>query len=283
MKKALRWSLILSVFMLLFGVALTGEAAKKSVAVMPMDNISGFTEQRVAEIMTEQVIVALNRSGAYIVTERAQLGAALREIGFQSTGAVDPSQAIRLGQMTGADYSLVGKVTMAEIVNNPTGSILDMFIYGGSKWTGRYRGKVSMNIRFVDNKTGENVLTLQAEGAKAGNDRAVILHEACKEAAGKLLAELLEKNPLIAYILDAEGDILYIDQGADAGLHVGDVMEIVREGKAVTNREGRVIAVKHMSLGRAKVEKVEAEYAICRILESESPIRRGDLAKRGRT
>ncbi len=281
MKHIMRWRLFLSVLMLLLGVSLTGEAAKKSVAVMPLENISGFTEQRVAEIMTEQVIAALNRSGAYIVAERTQLGTAMQEIGFQSTGAVDATQAVQLGQMIGAQYSLVGKVTMAEVVENSTGTIVDIFVRGSSQWTGRYRGKVSMNIRFIDNKTGENILTLQTDGAKAGNDRAVALHEACKEAANKALTELLKKNPMIASVLDVEGDVMYIDQGADAGLRVGDVLEIVREGKAVTNREGKVIAVKQITLGKAKVEKVEAEYSICRILNHAESMQRGDLAKRG--
>ena len=281
MQRAFRWSWFLSILTLFLSVVIPCEAAKKSVAVMPMENISGYTEQRVAEIMTEQVIMALNRSGAYVVAERIQLGAAMQEIGFQSTGAVDPSQAVQLGQMIGAQYSLVGKVTMAEVVENPTGSVMDIFIRGSSKWAGRYRGKVSMNIRFIDNKTGENVLTIQAEGAKAGNDRSVALHEACKEAAEKALASLVEKNPMIASVLDVEGDVMYIDQGAEAGLHVGDVLEIVREGKAVTNREGKVIAVKQLHLGKVKVEQVELEYSICRILDNAENMRRGDLAKRG--
>ncbi len=74
---------------------------------------------------------------------------------------------------------------------------------------------------------------------------------------------------------------MYIDQGAEAGLHVGEVLEIVREGKAVTNREGKVIAVKQLHLGKAKVEQVELEYSICRILDHSETMRRGDLAKRG--
>lgn len=277
----MRWNKSLLVLGLLLCLVFPCEAAKKSVAVMPLENISGYTAHRVAEIMTEQLITVLNHSGAYIVAERTQLGTAMKEIGFQSTGAVNPKEAIQLGQMIGAQYSLVGKVTMAEVVDNPTGTVVDIFLPGASKWTGRYRGKVSMNIRFIDNKTGENILTIQTEGAKAGSDASVALHEACKEAAKKALEQLIEKNPMIASVLDVEGDVMYIDQGAAAGLHVGDVLEIVREGNAVTNREGKVIAVKQIHLGKARVEQVEAEYSICRILNNEESMRRGDLAKRG--
>ena len=281
MNRIMRWERFLLIFVLALGFAVPCAAARKSVAVMPMENVSGYTEHLVAEIMTEQLIAALNQSGSYTVTERTQLGAAIREIGFQSTGAVNPDEAVRLGQMIGAQYSLVGKVTMAEVVDNPTGAVVDIFLPGVSKWTGRYRSKVSMNMRFIDNKTGENILTIQAEGAKAGSDRYVALHEACKEAAKKALEQLVEKNPMIASVLDVEGDVMYIDRGAEAGLHVGDVLEIVREGDAVTNREGKIIAVKQIPLGKAKVEQVEEGYSICRILDNEESMQRGDLAKRG--
>ena len=93
--------------------------AKKVVAVMPLENVSGYDEELVAEIMTEQLIVAIHASGLYTVVERAQMGTILREQGFQNI-AVDPSQAVELGKLTGADYSMIGKVTMAVAEVNPT-------------------------------------------------------------------------------------------------------------------------------------------------------------------
>ena len=46
------------------------EASKKIVAVMPLENVSGYEEEKVAEIMTEQLIVAIHSSGGYTVVER---------------------------------------------------------------------------------------------------------------------------------------------------------------------------------------------------------------------
>ena len=98
-------------------------AARKSVAVMPLENISGYTEQQVAEIMTEQLIVAIHTSGAYTVVERTQLGTVIKEQGFQNI-AVDPATAVKLGKLIGADYSILGKVTMALVENNITADVV---------------------------------------------------------------------------------------------------------------------------------------------------------------
>ena len=99
-------------------------AARKIVAVMPLENVSGYSEEKVAEIMTEQLIVAIHSSGGYTVVERPQMGAVLREQGFQNI-AVDPSQAVELGKLSGADYTMVGKVTMALVEANPTAGAVD--------------------------------------------------------------------------------------------------------------------------------------------------------------
>ncbi len=281
MRRIPRWQFFLLTLLLCACTALPVEAAKKSVAVMPLENVSGYSAGKVAEVLTEQIIAAINRSGVFIVAERTQLGKAMRELGFQSTGAVAPNQAIQLGQMIGAQYTLVGKVTMAETVINQTGSLIDKILLGASSLAGRYRGKVAMNIRFVDNKTGENILTIQAEGAKVDNNQSIALHKACQEAAEKAMESMLQEFPLVASIRDVDGDIIYIDRGADAGLKPGDELELVREGKAITDREGNILTVKYISLGRARIEDVEEKFAICRVTDKTGPIMVGDLAKRG--
>lgn len=45
-------------------------AEKKIVAIMPLENVSGYDEEKVAEIMTEQLIVALHSSRAYTAKKK---------------------------------------------------------------------------------------------------------------------------------------------------------------------------------------------------------------------
>ncbi len=107
----LKLSRMLIAFAVVFLTVATCGAAKKIVAVMPLENVSGYTEQRVAEIMTEQLIAAINGSGNYIVVERVQMGTVLKEQGFQS---ITSGESVNAGEIAGADYSVVGKVIRAQ-------------------------------------------------------------------------------------------------------------------------------------------------------------------------
>jgi len=58
--------------------------AKKSVAVLPLENISGYAQADVAQMLTEEITVILTNSGRYSIIERNQMAAILREQGFQN-------------------------------------------------------------------------------------------------------------------------------------------------------------------------------------------------------
>ena len=111
------------IMLIMFGVSISAEASKKVIAVMPLENISGSGTQNIAEAMTEQLTVALQNSGRYTVVERLQMGAILREQGFQNI-SVDPAQAVEIGKLMGADYSLIGKVTMTSTKDNSAGNLI---------------------------------------------------------------------------------------------------------------------------------------------------------------
>lgn len=172
-------------------------AAKKLVAVMPLENISGYNEEKVAEIMTEQIIAAIHATGNYTVVERTQLGAILREQGFQNI-AVDPSRAVELGKLAGADYTLVGKVTMAFVEENPTATTIQTIgaalgLGGFTETAGgfipKFKGRVGFEYRLVDNTTGEIINVKIVEGSKSGASVASAFHNSCKNAAENFLKD----------------------------------------------------------------------------------------------
>ena len=264
------------------------EAAKRTVAVMPVENISGYSAGNVADIMTEQLMTVLNHSGSYTVTERTQLGSVLKELGFQSTGAVDPNQAIEIGQMTGAQYSLIGKVTMAEVTRNQTANLFDAAVqaFGGTRsvsgYVGNSRSKISLNVRLIDNRTGESVLSMQVDGAKSGNEPMAAFHGACKEAANRVLKNLRESTPAVAYVMDTDlnTNSVYIDQGTESGFKKGDRLTIVRNGRTLTNESGEVVTVLQDVLGKVEVVHADAGYSVCKIIEQSTFIMRGDFARK---
>ena len=260
-------------------------AAKKTVAVMPLENVSGYNEQKVAEIMTEQIIAALYTSGTYTQVERAQLGAVIREQGFQNI-AVDPSKAVELGKLSGADYSMLGKVTMAIIEPNLTAGLVSRI--GGALGIGdisatagqyihKFKGRIAFEFRFVDNETGEIVLAKTVEGSKSGATVPDAFNNACKHAAENFLRELDSLNPFSARVAEISGSDIYIDSGN--GLRRGETLIVVREGAPIVVN-GRIVGTRQTEVGKVTVVEVYADYAVCRAEDRASGIRRGDVVKR---
>ena len=229
------------------------EAAQKAVAVMPFENISGSAQRRVAEIMTEQMTVALANSGS---------------LGWQQTGMVSPDQMKQFGQMSGADYTIVGKITMAAVVENKLPIPIPS---QGREFMAKYKGKISLNFRFIDNESGQIVLAKQIDASESDNNKEVAYNKACKEAAEKILKEIQKSNPVTATIVDSEDGIVYIDKGSDVGLQQGDALVVFKEGKVIRDAQGNILTVKTTELGKVKIKEIYGNYAICRVSDGMAP------------
>ena len=260
--------------------------AKKVVAVMPLENVSGYDEEKVAEIMTEQLTAAIYSTGAYTVVERTQLGTILREQGFQNI-AVDPEHAVKLGKLLGADYSLIGKVTTAFIEINPTaqtvaslGSALGLGSIGSIAvdLVHKYKGRIGFEYRLVDNTTGEVIRARIVEGNKSGSSIAAAFNNACKDAADNFLKDMDRFNPFRARVADINGADIYIDHGSDSGLRPGETLIVVRETSPIIVNE-KIVGMKQNEVGKVKVVEAYSDYAICRA-EGILSVHRGDIVKR---
>jgi len=265
---------VLAVVIMTLGT-MSAEAAKKTVAVMPLENVSGYTEQRVAEIMTEELTAALYQSGRCTVIERNQLSSVLKEIGFQMTGAVDPSKAVQAGKMLGAQYVVLGKITMAGLEVNSSGNLANKII--GIKVAGNYKGKIGLNYRIIDVQTGEIKIMGDAEGSEPGNSSENAIYKACKEAAKNVLEDMVKS--VKARVAEISGDLIYIDLGVAGGFHNGENLEIVRETSPITIN-GKIVGMKEITVGSAKVTEVNDEYSVCKITEGASAVKKGDVVKR---
>ena len=263
--------------------AFIGEAAQKKVAVMPFEHVSGSNERKIAEVMTDQVTVALVNSGSYTVLERTQLEKAIKEINFQNSGVVNQSQIIELGKMTGTDYTVVGKVLLATVVRNETGVIFGDILGGGhpiGKRIPQYKGKVALDVRFIDNTTGELVFAQVIEGSKAGNDREVCLHNASRDATTNVLKEIQKSNPFTAVVLYADHGQVVINKGYESGVQKGEVLIAFSERIPVKDLDGRIVTVITEEAGKVKVTEVRDGTSLCKIMSGSDRIVRKTKVQR---
>lgn len=92
------------------------------------------------------------RSGRFIVTERDQLAAVLREQDLATSGRVDPATAAEAGRILGAEVLVLGSVTEFGVEQTGGGGVF-FGVIGGRAETVTVR--VSVDIRFVDAVTAE--------------------------------------------------------------------------------------------------------------------------------
>ena len=257
------------------------EAAKKVVAIQPLENVSGYTQANVAQVMTEQLINVIHNSGQYTVIETTQRGAVMKQQGFEN---IVGSQEVNFGNQTNSDYTVVGKVIMATVTQNQTKNLLGaLFGQQGNNnallgLANSRKAKVELDVRFVDNGTGQIVFSKTFTGSKSGQNDAMALSGACREAAENFLKELQGVNPMMARVAEIYGDKIYIDQGSMNGIRQGETLIISREGNPIIVN-GKIVDMRREDICRAKVIEVNAEYSICKA-DKPTAIKKGDIVRR---
>lgn len=254
------------------------EAAKKVVAVMPLDYTrSGGNMQYAGDVLTEELINVLTNSGSYTAIERTQLNQAVKELGLGQTGLVDPGSAMSLGKFLGAQYLMIGKVTIADVAPY---EVPIVGIRG-------YKGKVGLSYRLLDVKTGKILMSDMVEdthsetaltGGAMSNES--ILHKTCTGVAEKVLKQLRQKNPVMGTVLDVDGKKVYIDLGSESGVKVKDELMVYQEGAPIYDRQGVLLTTRTKDLGEVKLEEVFPDYSIGKITAEKGTISRGALVKR---
>lgn len=283
MKKYLKAFVFVVVCLMICCGSFVSEAAQKKVAVMPFEHVSGSGERKIAEVVTDAITVALVNIGSYTVLERMQLEKAIKEINFQNSGMVDQSKIIELGKMTGTDYTVVGKVLLATVVRNETGVIFGE-ILGGSPPIGKsipqYKGKVTLDVRFIDNTTGALIFAQVMEGSKAGNDREVCLHNAAMDAATNVLKAIQKANPFTAVVLYADHGQVVINKGYESGVQKGEVLIACCETIPVKGLDGQIVTVITEEVGKVKVTEVGDGHSKCKVLSGGDRIVRKTKVQR---
>ena len=283
--KVIKFFSILGIMFLILFANFSAEAAKKVVAVVALENVSDYDKENISEIMTEQLIDAIYNSGQYTVIETTQMGAVLKQQGFENLVS---SQAVEFGNKTGSDYTVVGKIILAKTSENLSG-IIGLFT-GGIKGDGLgllgqlanfegVKARIELQVRFVDNKSGEIVFSKNFSGEKTGKDSKTALISAGKVAAENFLKELQTASPFAARVADIDGDKIYIDQGSTSGLHEGEVLMISRELEPIVVNE-KIVGVKTISVCKVTVIEVSSDYAVCRASDRSNSIQKGDIVKR---
>ena len=293
MKKYFVQFISLAVFVMILGTSLVSEAAMKTVAV---GNFIDGTNSRYGKMICEQLQSSIQnglvQNKNYTVVERSNLDQIFRELGLQNSGVVDSSSAIEIGNLSGADYTLMGKVVEAEI--NPYNNLA----YEGLK------AKVAVSVQIVDNETGQvlssDMVSDTDSSATKNNLKKFIksdlvpghmsvnsdslIYNAAEKVANKVLERMNDMNPLVGMVVavNTDEDTVTFDLGYDDGVKKGDIYTIYTETEPIVHPvTGEILGVDEKYVGTVKVEEVRNNRSIAKIKDCDVTPMKKDKIRRG--
>jgi curli biogenesis system outer membrane secretion channel CsgG len=289
--KSLGWIGVGVVAFLTTAGPLLGQARPR-IAVIAFDNRTDWWADEMGNVAADMIVTRLVNSGAFSVIERERLNAILEEQGFQLTGQVSPSDVFEIGRMAGVDYLITGSVTRFSI-DEKGGRVLGRSV----SYT---EAESEMNVRAFSTTTGEIVVAAEKSGKKrlasiSGVIRMSAMNvgaaeEALRPAADDIVKELLKRSDRFVVTEasappaampeivggGADGSI-YLDQGENFGLRVGQRYEVHRVIDEIVNSRGEVLDQITDVVGVIEVTRVLSQSAVSKIVEGEAE--EGDTLK----
>jgi curli biogenesis system outer membrane secretion channel CsgG len=277
---------------------------KKRIAVMKFDVGAASAQATGADLgsgLAAQLTTALVNSGQFIVVERAELAGILREQEMGTQKLVQGETAAQAGQLLGAQLLVRGSVTDFEQRSGGGGIRLGIGLGagGGALGTANNTGVVGIDLRLIDSTTGQVVQSHHVEtktedhsisadvgvhNASFGADsfEKTPLGQATRQAIDQAVAFVIASGRPIVWtgqVVDVNGEQLFVNAGADAGLQPGDRFAISTVARKLTDpATGAVLGVIEMPLGEVVIVNVQPKYSIAQMTVTFQT-KRGDLVK----
>jgi curli biogenesis system outer membrane secretion channel CsgG len=278
---------------------------KKRIAVAKFDAIGSFVAKYgstdVGGGLSAQLATALADTGRFIVLERDDLSAVLREqeMGLRKVTAGETSA--HAGQLAGAQLLIRGAVT--EFEQNAGGGGLRIGVgsglFGGGVGEKKTHGIVGIDLRLIDTTSGQVLLSRKASAKvsttsvatdasasvlnlKGDSFSSTILGQATRSAieqAVAIIVAAMDKVPWTGSVVEVGEDDLYVNAGSSAGLQEGDVLRVSVVVREMTDpATGAVLKVFEQPLGDVDVVKVEDSVSLAK-MAIPFQTKRGDIVR----
>lgn len=277
-------------------LAITGNEAayaqdRPRVAVISFDNRTDWWATDMGDVAADMIVTRLVNSGVFTVIERERLAAILQEQGFQLSGQVNPADVVEIGRLAGVMYLITGSVTRFSIDEKGTS------VFGRN--VGYTEAESEMNVRAFSTETGEIITATEGSGSKrlvnvsgvvsmSAMDRGMaedalgpaadnIAEELVKQSARFVITDIAAPVVVPAIVGTGSDGSLYVDQGENAGVQVGQRYEVYRVVDEIVNAAGEVLDQITERVGVIEVSQVLSQSAIATVIEGEAD--EGDTLK----
>jgi len=264
----------------------------------------------------DMLVTDLVKDGTYVVIERKMLDKILAEQNFSNSNRADATSAAKIGKLLGVDAILVGSITQfgnetKKIGLGGSGGTFAGFGMGGIGHS-KSNANVAISARLVSVDTGEILAVAEGKGTSSRSStsllgggshnwsngsgnvdfgssdfQSTIIGEATKQAVDQLSANIVGGSSKVTVrtvvvegvVAAVDGGQVILNVGGNAGVKVGDQLQIVRVTKEIKDpTTGAVLRKLTTQIGVVKATDVDAASSVCTPV-SGSDFKTGDLAK----
>src|SRR5579872_813893 len=277
------------------------------------------TQQNIGQGINAMMTKRVAEDSRFTVVERRKVANIMKEQDFAASNRVKQGTGARIGQIKGADLTLMGDIVVFGRDDRRVGGGAGVAVGGVGVGAGGYKGDakavVVLDFRLVDAETSEIIATGEARGESkrtskgfgagmfaggvmaggavnmtSSNFGETIIGEATMDAVNKLSEQLKtvalqggasdRTDDLDARVADFSGGMLTINAGSAAGLRAGQTFTVYHKGKEIKDpTTGEVLDVQTTPIGKFTVTTVRDRISIGSYEGSTPPVA-GDIVRK---
>lgn len=268
---------------------------KASLAVMPFTYSAAVLEAKDDELrvvmrqfetsaLTNKFITALVTTRKFDVVERSRVDTILNEFQMSESGIMDPARAARAGKMIGADYFLMGELSVFTI------NVNWRRIPNTSKLSRTITAQIIVDMRIVDTRTSRIVSADKGEArheARSMHDTQVetIFPPDMIDALQRQLCDALTIKTIDGVypvrVIGVSGGTVSLNRGQGGGLEVGQVLDVFAEGEEMIDPDtGESLGSEEVKLGSIRVTEVLPRFSKAVPMDGNAVVPNGAICRK---
>lgn len=268
---------------------------KASLAVMPFTFSAETLEQKGDEVrlairqfetsaLTNKFITALVTTRKFDVVERQRVDTIISEMQMSESGLMDPARAARAGKMIGADYFLMGELSVFTV------NVTWRRIPNTTKLSRTITAQIIVDMRIVDTRTSRIVSADKGESrheARSMHDTQVetVFPPDMIDALQRDLCDMLTLKTIDGVypvrVIGVSGGVVSLNRGQGGGLEVGQVLEVFAEGEEMIDPDtGESLGSEEVKLGSIRVTEVLARFSKAVPMDGNAVVPNGAICRK---
>jgi curli biogenesis system outer membrane secretion channel CsgG len=250
--------------------------SKASLAIMPFTfNVEVLQQQgddiRLAirtfetSAFTNKFITALVNTRKFDIVERSRVDELVNEMQMSESGLMDARRAARAGQMIGADYFLMGEISVFTI------NVLWRPIPSTTRFTRTITSQIIVDMRIVDTRTSRVVAADKGEvreEVRSMHDAqvATVFPPDMIDGLQRRLCEQLTLKTIDGVypirVIGFSNGTVSLNRGEGGGLQVGQTLDVFSEGEELLDPDtGESLGSEEVRVGQVRVTEVLARFS----------------------